>query len=238
MLRRIGRYGLIKSREISLRLRSAGRGALYADQRRALAARWPTLGDRAAWQNARQALQPHHDRYVRTVSTPAMAVSLDTAILLHLLCVDARPRRLIDLGSGFSSFVLRRYAKGSGAAVTSVDDNAAWLERTVAYLAEHQLSTERVLPWDDFVAQPAEPFDLVFYDFSSMPIRRQNLARALDWGAGGIVVLDDLHKDGYADATRMLLDQRPDLVLLPAEGHTADRLGRHAGVVVPRTAVP
>lgn len=233
MLRRFGRTTLITARALQTRAWSATARWRYAAEWSALASRWPSLGRRAAWRSARSRLHPFHAAYVAGVSTPKMAMSLETAVLLHLLCVDARPRRLLDLGSGFSSFVLRRYAKETGAEVTSVDDNGDWLARTAAFLADHDLSSDRLRHWDAFVADPAPPYDLIFYDFSSMPVRRDNLPHALDWAAGGIVVLDDLHKAPYADAARGLIARRPDLRLLPARGHTADRLGRFAGVVVP-----
>jgi hypothetical protein len=52
-------------------------------------------------------------------------------------------KRLLDLGSGFSSYVLRAYAAGvPGAVGWSVDDDPAWLEKTRAFLVSEGLSTE------------------------------------------------------------------------------------------------
>src|SRR5262245_35480678 len=76
-------------------------------------------------------ISPHYEYYIKEVSTSKMAVSLNTAIILYMFCEALVPKQIIDLGSGFSSFVLRSYASQSGnCMVYSVDDNQDWLDRT------------------------------------------------------------------------------------------------------------
>lgn len=186
----------------------------WAEQRRAR--EWRRLGEllpslagaAEAFAEARATLEPCHRDYVSRISTPKMAVSLDTAALLALLCRRLEPRRILDLGSGFSSFALRHPLAGcQGAARVSVDDDAQWLARSAAYLERHGLPRGSLLRWEDFRASPAEPFDLVFHDLGSMQRRLGALPLALDLTRerSGVIVLDDVHKRPYRRALRRAL---------------------------------
>lgn len=151
---------------------------------------------RAAMPRAQETLREDYDDYVANVSWSGMAVSLPTAALLRLLCERLRPRTILDLGSGFSSAVLRQYAQRAGdATVTSVDDDSEWLGRTREYLERRGLPADRLFTWPDFRSQPIRPFDFVFHDLGSIDTRRATMAAALDYVApGGAAILDDLHK--------------------------------------------
>lgn len=140
-----------------------------------------------------------HAKYCREVSSEKMAVSLQAAAFLARWCAERKPRKVVDLGSGFSSWVLRRHAKAvGGCEVWSVDDDAAWLGRTRDYLVKMGVPTERVMTWPEFVASGADGFDLVFHDAGSMQFRADNLGVALDLAAaGGTVLLDDVHRFDY-----------------------------------------
>jgi predicted O-methyltransferase YrrM len=144
-------------------------------------------------------LRTDYESYVRNVSTADMAVSLETACLLRLLCEGLEPQRVLDLGSGFSSFTLRSYQPARGRpAICSVDDDPEWLQRTRDYLDEQGLPTDDLWIWSDFQSSDHAPFDLVFYDLGRMPLRRRALRQALSLGRGGSVLLDDMHKHEYA----------------------------------------
>ena len=54
-------------------------------------------------------LRPAYEEYVASISTPDSAISLEIAALALILCRMRRPRRILDLGSGFSSWVFRYY---------------------------------------------------------------------------------------------------------------------------------
>lgn len=70
-----------------------------------------------------------YGKYVGEFSTPEMAVSLETSQFLYVLAKAVKARRILDLGSGFSSYVLRLYSidAGSDTVVYSVDDDKGWL---------------------------------------------------------------------------------------------------------------
>jgi hypothetical protein len=138
-------------------------------------------------------LRPDYEDYVTRVSTPDMAISLELAGLLLFLAETVRPARILDLGSGFSSFVLRQVR---GASVLSVDDDANWLNRTSEYLREKNCENLNLALWSDLVQLSPEPFDLIFHDLALVEQRRATLSQVLEWSKGWIV-LDDGHKAGY-----------------------------------------
>jgi hypothetical protein len=52
-----------------------------------------------------------HDEYMRSVSSAVAAISQETACAIASLLPNLRPRLAIDLGSGFSSYILQRADK-------------------------------------------------------------------------------------------------------------------------------
>ena len=77
-------------------------------------------------------LQKKYNFYVQNISTPDMAISFETAIFLKEICHNLQPQKILDLGSGFTSFLLRYYAKTQQSIpdVYSIDNQAKWLEKT------------------------------------------------------------------------------------------------------------
>lgn len=174
-----------------------------------------------------QMLRPAYDDYVRNVSNVEWVVSLQTATYLYHLCRATRPARLLDTGSGFSSFVFRLYAaKAEAVTVVSTDDGEEWLDRTRAFLRQRGLTTDGLVAWppEDLAAGR---FDLVFHDLAhgavrvgTMPLVLRSVRRG-----GGVVVLDDAHHYGeriFADGRAAGLD------LYSLRAHTVDALGRYA----------
>lgn len=82
--------------------------------------------------------------YVFTVSNAVHAISLPLAAFVGSMCDVGSPKAVIDLGSGFSSYVLRRYAAKQPAHVhvTTADDDPSWLEKTRAFLELAGLSVQ------------------------------------------------------------------------------------------------
>lgn len=46
--------------------------------------------------------------------------------------------------------------------VVSVDDSDEWIEKTGSYLKGKNVSTDHLIPWDDFAGMSMEPFNLRF----------------------------------------------------------------------------
>lgn len=151
-----------------LAAREAWRGRTEArGLRRAL----PLLRDTGeALGAAERRLAPAYRRYVAEVSIPIMAVSLELALFLDVLVRGTGPRRALDLGSGFSSYVLR--LPGGPGEVWSADDAPEWLERTRGFLLREGLGAQNVVAWEALRRNPPEPFDLVLHDLGTMDTRR------------------------------------------------------------------
>jgi predicted O-methyltransferase YrrM len=173
--------------------------------------------------------------YVTSVSPPAMAASLEVCVLLLALARAQRATRVLDLGSGFSSFVTRTFVRETGSAcrATSVDDSGEWLGRTRVFLRKQGLETDDMLTWETFRSVPSGPYDLVFHDLGDMPVRAAALPYVLGQvAAGGIVVLDDMHKSGYPEQVRRACGNA-GFDLYPVPTLTTDAFGRFAVLALP-----
>ena len=191
---------------------------------------WRTEEFLAELRQSEQELRVAHSEYTSTVSSVDMAASLQCCGLLRALLTTLRPEKVLNLGSGFSSYVLRRYGPDVGSHhIVCVDDDEDWLELTRNYLQGRQLDTVNTLSWTEFALHHArEEFDLVFYDLGRMPTRTLILPLATTWvrETTGLLILDDVHKPAYREAVSKSLngictiDDISDL--------TTDELGRFA----------
>jgi predicted O-methyltransferase YrrM len=175
-------------------------------------------------------VRPHYELYTARFNAAWMAISLELSVFLLALCRLLRPRRLVDLGSGFSSALLRRHQREATPTpeVWSVDLSPKWLEMTRQVLCWQGLSTDHLATWRDFAAQAPGGFDLVVHDLGSVLTRRRTLRRVLDLTArGGVVVIDDANYGGVRrHAARML--RRRGIEHHLVGGATRDRYGRYA----------
>lgn len=187
---------------------------------------------RTAPLHAPSGLQRSHKTYTEHVSTLDMAMSLEAATLLWALCRNLKPRRVLDLGSGFSTYLLASFSAASTDPpdVVSIDDSRYWLDQTARYIASNDLPQPKSgLPplLDDL---PNRSFDIVSYDFSDTVTRASLLPRvATLLDKTGVLLLDDMHKPRYARAVKHALRQLP--------GHTyslhpwtIDSLGRFCAI--------
>ena len=150
----------------------------------------------------RAALQAPYAEYISGVSTPIEAASLEVCSYLAFLCDVLEPRRVLDAGSGFSSYVLRRHQLAHPElTVVSVDDAAPWLERTAAFLEERNVATEGLLTWDEFVRGREDDFDVVFHDLAHGSAREAGMPVVVArTAARGCVVFDDANHTGHRRA--------------------------------------
>ena len=154
-----------------------------------------------------------HDHYCTHVGHPVHAASLELVAFLVALVDRLRPGRVIDLGSGFTSFALRQQAAemgDAGAEIHSVDDSPEWLEKTRGYLQEKGVSTANLHTWQDLDREALDgSFDLVLHDMGFMDTRLRTLHEAIGLARpGAVVVLDDMHKPDYRRQALEQLDAR------------------------------
>ena len=149
----------------------------------------------------RQKILSSYHEYISEISSEIMASSLELSIFLLFLCDIAQPKRILDLGSGFSSFLFRFHALTSQEKtfICSVDDSEEWLIKTAGFLSNHQLPATNLMTWDAFSGLDMDPFDFIFYDLGPFDFRKESLNPVLEkrTGAHGIVILDDMHSADY-----------------------------------------
>lgn len=95
-------------------------------------------------------LKPYYKNYCKNVSPDNQALSFKASVYCYNYCVKNKPRKIIDLGSGFTSFVLRLYQKNFSTEdfkiyVYSVDDNKKWLNKTYNFLKNNKVNTDNLL---------------------------------------------------------------------------------------------
>lgn len=188
----------IRNRLLRRSLDAEGR----ADVKRLLADHPAFVPNDRAWSEIDAELRPAYDDYVMSVSPAYMAASLETSIYLFHLCQATRATSVLDLGSGFSSYVFRRYAQeaGESVTVTSVDTEEQWLLHTSAFLDKHRCAADGLVTWADYQSAPTGPHDVVFHDLASGDVREAAMSFATKQVSDrGAIVYDDAHHQGHRD---------------------------------------
>jgi predicted O-methyltransferase YrrM len=133
--------------------------------------------------------------YVHGVSAHDMAASPGTVAYLYRLCDYMQPQRILDLGSGLSSAVFRKWAteRNADCVIDTLDDNAEWLGKTADFLDHNELPTDGLSMYDAWLPQ-VDAYDIVFHDFAGGAIRNE-LAEVAAKAVrpGGAIVFDDAH---------------------------------------------
>lgn len=196
--------------------------------------------DDQALASARDMLRPAHELYTSTISSKGMALSLETAAFVWSLCEERKPSSILDLGSGFSSYVVRQWAKTNRfyPSICSVDDDANWLLQSQKFCNENGVDSLNFREWNAFFPEDKHGikttmlFDLVIYYLGRMQCRSQNLRRGLQFRSPmGVVVVDDMHKFNYAKEVKQAIS---DLGLVGhdmREATTDAHEGRHCWLV-------
>jgi predicted O-methyltransferase YrrM len=154
-------------------------------------------------------LLPYYTDYVKNVSSANMASSLELAAFMLTICQLNKYNKLLDMGSGISSFVFRLYAKSNpGVVVYSVDDDSAWLEKTREFLRSYQLDTQHTYSLDNFLALGEKDFDCVLHDLNFVEVRINYIESIMPLlNDSGVVIFDDVHKQDYLFALLKKLKQ-------------------------------
>lgn len=183
------------------------------------------------WNSTNQ-LFPAWARYVSSVSVATHALSLETGGYLLWLCRQLRPACAVDYGSGFSSFVLRRYALEASHPITirSVDDSGQWAERTREFLESEGLDSNGVVSLEDL---DVAGVDLALHDLGNFASRVRALPGVVDRMHGnGLVVVDDTHVPSVHEALKRIgADAGRRSYSL--RSWTLDSIGRYASLLGP-----
>lgn len=188
--------------------RNAARDAELLRQRFPFLAAYPQLA-----KEARNQLSAPYREYTSTISPDPIAISLELAVFLAVVCSETRPRAILDLGSGFSSYVFRSYMKradpDSSPVVFSIDQSSRWLAETGRFLDVRGLDSKNLFTWDDFLASKRPRFDLVLQDIADLGTRVDMISQVIaECTPGAVLVIDDMHVPGYRRAVISELDKR------------------------------
>jgi predicted O-methyltransferase YrrM len=77
-----------------------------------------------------------YEEYLEYVGGYGHPVSFETATVLYDLCRENKVKHILDMGSGFSSYVFSKYASECDypVQVVSVDTNSYWVAKTMEFL--------------------------------------------------------------------------------------------------------
>lgn len=142
-------------------------------------------------------LKDMYSYYTTNISNQSMAASLKCCVFLLCLYEALEPKKILDLGSGFSSYALR-YFSGRflpESEIYSVDSSKGWLEKSKQFSQVNTLDSEHFYHWDE-IKNKKIPFELIFMDidFSKNrvnyyePVCKQFLAEKT------FMLVDDMHK--------------------------------------------
>ena len=170
--------------------------------------------------------------YCRAVSMRMMAINVETAALLWYECDQTHARSVCDLGSGFTSYVLRRYANEAcyPVTVTSVDDEPEWLQKSAAYIRRHRLNPDGMTSYADWVAG-TDTFDVIIHDFNSGEHRNRTMWEvAARSNPASILIFDDMQHEGHRNEM-LKVASTYGWTTIDVHDVTTDETFRYAGMV-------
>ena len=154
-------------------------------------------------------LKKHLSCYGRRAST---AIEAKDAIALWHLMEKRKPKRILEMGSGFSTWVIRKWAwaQEHDVVVWTLDTEWKWLGTVLVELEQLHLSTEHCLHYDSFMSclrDTVAHFDLIFVDHGPCAKRVEdyNLYMSL-LAPGGVAVFDNWHLPHYHTKMQPLLE--------------------------------
>lgn len=182
------------------------------------------------WRDACQMLGPLYERYVAHVSNREFPASLEAGAFLFCLCGRLGVSSILDVGSGFTSVVFRRYARdrGHGVRVVSTDHDLAWLRRTGDFLEAAGYDQKGLMGLSDFEASmQGGQFDLIYNDAWG-PLRSElTLRLAQHLAPRGALIVDDA-QEVENRRTLMRVARSESLQLYDVRPWTHDFFGRWA----------
>jgi hypothetical protein len=149
------------------------------------------------WRELQGELEPTYSRYVKEVSDPAWAASIQLGAFLWHVSRVTEPTSILELGSGFTSYVFRRYAEEhGGVTVLSADNSEEWLRKTAEFLSDVGSRDDGLILLDNLDEVAVERgYGLVFNDVLGT-LRADMTAAAMRFRSPeGIVVVDDAHRE-------------------------------------------
>jgi len=182
----------------------------------------------------KQELKAAYEDYITNVSQADMAASLEANTYIMTLCQVLQPKRVLELGSGFSSYALRlqRDRRMPEMAITSVDTERLWLDKSESFCKKHDLEGGEYLLWDELAARPSQ-FDFIFLDMADATMRKAVFRQLLTeyCARGGAILVDDLHWPKYRHFVLETMAEG-DFCFINSKKYTLDSFGRFEGLFI------
>ncbi len=129
------------------------------------------------------------------------AIGIRAGKFLVQQCIERKPCRILDLGSGYSTLCLAAYCEESGfeCQLTSVETSLPYLLKIRSELESEDLWAT-TWQWDDIGRPPTFEgyWPFIFYDMGSTSLRVANMELVASWlTRDGLLVLDDWHMPHY-----------------------------------------
>jgi precorrin-6B methylase 2 len=168
-----------------------------------------------------------YDVYVNSVGSVGFTISFETASYSARLLRARQCTSILDLGSGFSSYVTRQYARNADYSVicTSVDTENLWLERTRQFLESYKMKPTNLVKTEKV---RDGSFDLIFSDSSGD--RNTIIKQFIPFlNKNGIIIFDDMQdKQLRIFAEDLCADN--GLTMYSIRNFTRDYTGRFARI--------
>lgn len=173
----------------------------------------------------RKFLREAHKEYVGAVSNRSMAISLQLANYLLYVCLERKPLKIFERGSGFSTFVFSYYKhimedKGfDRIRIVSYETSDVWKKETCNYLTYNGFDIPEF-----GTLKGNEKADLVFED-TDIDVRRDGIGEVITKvNKDGIVIFDDVHTHDYLKDYLI----RSNMYYYSLKRFTFDEFGRYA----------
>ncbi len=140
-----------------------------------------------------------YNKYVNTVSVDYMAASLECCVFLMVLYDAIKPKMVLDLGSGMSSYALRHFKKNyyEDSCVWSIDSDKEWLNKSKMFVEKFGLNIDNFKTWGS-INNDTTKFDLIFFDIDNNKKRINYIPTVLNnfVTKNSFIMFDDMHKSG------------------------------------------
>jgi len=172
--------------------------------------------------------------YISTISTKVMAISYELAGFMWDAINKNKYTNILDLGSGFSSYIFRYYQKTNAPTnckVTSVDTSIEWLTQSNKFLENNDLNLDCIYTFEEFKKLPHDNYDFILYDLGHMITRAENLEYILSFADEKTpVIIDDVHKKVYRDKVESICKEM-NINIIDIKDNTLDSYGRYAYLI-------
>jgi predicted O-methyltransferase YrrM len=178
---------------------------------------------------------PFYERYVNEISNEIMAASLELIIFCIVMCDMIKPKKILDLGSGFSSFAFRfmpsLLKQEFRPEVWSVDDSQEWLNKTKRFLTFNGIDGNHLITWKELTEEDSHLFDFVLYDIGGFPFRIGVFEQAIKFvNENGIMIIDDMHSAEFGLFVQKVLKNN-GVSFFDLSDYTKDKLNRYSLLV-------